>query len=367
MKKFWTICVVCILCLMIPVAALAITQTQWNQQCRRKLSAGVTLYVVDLAGSMDTPLATGTDIPMRQSGSLPAGTYIKVYSYDSQTNMWQIGYLSGSTEATAFVRTNAIVGAVDYVTFDDGTTYDVPEALMDDHEALLRYLASEIPGYTFTMTSSGVILKKRTGAATGSGGEWSGLQEDAIAAAATVEDDGLPKALVYAPRTGKASLRAKGSSRGKVIEKLKDGTIVSIVEEGKSYSRVLVNGMTGYIINSALEKLDPEQRPIGEGMITHNGKVVRNSNINVRSDGTGKGRKIAEWPTGTEVIVWSLSENGGWYEIEHDGLRVWVQAKFLTITEEYVYDDEQEEETEEEEEDLPDEDEAYDDEEYEEE
>lgn len=344
MRKLLVCLSLWILCLTLPVMALAMTQTEWNQQCRMKTTASITLYQPDPTGTGSGELATGTDIDMRSVGTLPADTYIKSYSYDSQLDMRLIGYYSNGGEATAFIRSNSVTAAVKSVQIDDGDTRDVPEALADDIPALLRYLANEMPGYTFTTIAGSKVIHKEKSTNAGNGGassEWWNTQQSAQDAAdqLDVDEEELPRAIVYAPRTGKASLRQRAAGNGKVIDKLVDGTIVYVVKEGKNYTQVLYNGMTGYIITSALEMVDPEQKPIGLGMITHNGKVVRNSNINVRSDGTGKGRKIDEWPTGTEVIVWSLAENGEWYEIEYDGLRVWIQAKFLTITEPYEYDE----------------------------
>ena len=354
MRKFLVSICLCILCVVLPVMALAMTQTEWNQQCRMKTTGTITLYQPDTTGTGTGELATGTDIDMRASGTLEAGTYIKSYTYDSQLDMRMIGYYSNGSEATAFIRSSAITSAVKIVQLDDGDSVDVPEALMDDIQALLKYLAKEMPGYKFSqIAGSSVIHKEKLSSSEkgegGGSGSWKSLQELAQEAAAALgleNTEGYPVALVYAPRTGKASLRQRPAGNGKVIDKLVDGTVVVVIEEGASWSQVLWNGMTGYIINSALEMIDPEQRPIGAGMITHNGKVVKNSNINVRSDGTSKARKIDEWPTGTEVIVWSISEDEEWYEIEYEGLRVWIQAKFLTITEYYEYDDEEAEEAE---------------------
>lgn len=355
MRKILVSLMICVLCLMLPVMALALTQTEWNQQCRMKTSATVTLYSTDRSDSTSGSLATGTDIDMWESGSLPAGTYIKVYSYDEQLDMRQIGYYNNGKEGTAFVRSNALVPAVAYVEFDDGTTIDVPEALLKDQKALFAYLAKEIPGYTFSAIAGSSVIHKEKGTSsdgTGSGdglSDWERLQQAAerAALALNVDENGLPRALVYAPRTGKASLWNKPSGKRNVIEKLKDGTIVSIVEEGSKYTQVLYDGKAGYILNSALETLDPEQLPMGEGVLSYNGKTSGGTGINVRSDASSKARKIDVWPRGTKVIIWSVSEDGGWYEIQHDDMRLYVQAKYLTITQLYEYDEEEEAEPEE--------------------
>lgn len=345
MKKFLTSLSVCLICLMLPVIASAVTQKEWNQQCRMKTSGTVTIYSTQQSDSSSGVMATGTDIDMWESGSLPAGTYIKINSYDGQLNMWEISYLKNGNVASAFIREYRIALAVANVSIDDGTTIDVPEALLEDKAALYRYLAKEMPGYTFSeIEGSSVIHKEKSNGADGYGdglSEWERLQRAAERAAEllNVDENGLPRALIYAPRTGSASLRDKASGKGKVIEKYKDGTIVSIVEEGSKFTQVLVDGKAGYIINSALEKLDPEQHPIGEGVLHYKGKTTGRNNINLRCDGTGKGRKIDTWPTGTEVIVWSVTEDEKWYEVQANGMRLYVEAQYLDIILNYEYDE----------------------------
>lgn len=312
----------------IPAVASAMTQTQWNQQCRAKTVGSVTLYDIDWSA-----LATSTDVPVRVVGSLGGGVYVKLYDYDDGLKLRQIGYLSGSSEAFAWVESGATTAAVAFVQTDDGNSYDVPEALMQDMSALCAYLARENPGYVFSVIVGSPVLHVEKAPEEGNEA-WQQAADDAeqTAELLAAEEASLPKATVYAPRTGRASLRTKASSRGTVIQKLPAGTIVSVVKEGKNYSQILANGLAGYVLNSALKAIDPNQVPLGTGVITYKGNPRVHTTINVRSDGTGKGHKITEWATGTEVIVWSLSDNGDWYEIEHDGMRLYIQAQYLIVT-----------------------------------
>lgn len=345
MKKLFASLSVCLLCLMLPVMARALTQKEWNQQCRLKTNGSVMTYSTQKSDSTTGNLATGTDIDMWESGSLPAGTYIKISSYDSQLNMWEISFFKGNSVASAFIREYRIVAAVASVKIDDGTTIDVPEALLEDKAALFRYLSAEMPGYTFSeIEGSSVIHKEKSnGEGTGSGlSDWERLQlaAERAAKALNLDENGLPRALVYAPRTGQASLRDKPSGKGKVIEKYKDGTIVSVVEVGDKFTQVLVDGKAGYIINSALEMLDIEQRPIGLGVLHYKGKTTGRNQINLRCDAGSKARRIDTWPTGTDVIVWTVSEDEKWYEVQANGMRLYVEAQYLEITEIFKYDDE---------------------------
>lgn len=335
MKKLLTVICLFMMAVMLPVLAHAMTQAEWDQQCRMKTSTSVTLY---------RKVATGTDIEWQEVTTLSKGTYVNRPSYDDTLDMWEVGYFNGSGESRAYAKTNAFATAVVSIHFDDGDSCPVPEALLKDQAALFKYLAQEYPGYTFSAVSGSTMYHKHKGSSENNSNEWHSTQQDAKnnASKLNVDESALPKAVIYAPRTGEASLRQKAAGNGKVIEKLKERTIVSIVKEGKRFTQVLVNGLTGYIINGALQMIDPEQEPIGEGVLTYEGRENAGTTVNVRSEPSGKARKVNEWKTGTTVIVWSLSEDEGWYEVEYDGMRAYVQADFLTMTE--IYGEEEPEE-----------------------
>lgn len=346
MKKFLMLVCLCAVCVMIPVMALAVTQKEWNQQCVLKTKEAIAYYQTEQP-SDGGELATGTDIDMWKGGTLPAGTYLKQVGFDKQLNMWIIDYFDGSKVVEVYIRDYRIVAATSVVSIYDGKNYEsmaVPEALIGDDSALCKYLASEMPGYTFSMMADGktVMKEKGDGNADDDTNLWKSLKQQAREAAAklNLNLDDLQQALVYAPRTGKASLRQTDAGNGKVIEKLLDGTVVYIVDEGSKYSKVLAGDMLGYIINSALEMVDPELLPLGEGVLSYKGKTTGKTKINLRSDPGSKGRKITTWPTGTEVVVWTLSEDEAWYEVEYNGVRLYAQAEYLTITQVYTYDEE---------------------------
>ena len=147
-------------------------------------------------------------------------------------------------------------------------------------------------------------------------------------------EDGMPRALISAPRTGRVTLRETASADGKALKQFMDGTVVIVLGTSGAYTQVSVNDMTGYVLTGALEMLDMGRRPLGEGVLVYPAKG--GSRVSVRSDASIKALKIGAWPTGTEAVVWSVSDNGQWYEIEHENVRVWVHADYLTVTR--VYD-----------------------------
>lgn len=208
-------------------------------------------------------------------------------------------------------------------------------------------------GIAFQQPASGAAGKKPSDNADTE----SSFDEDALpaavidgpmtAAALHGNTEGLPMALVYAPRTGKATLRATASTNGKELAQLPEGTIVIILGEEGRFTKVSVDERTGYILTDALKMLDPEQLPLGEGMLVYPTTGGRGTTtVNGRSDASSKARIITRWPTGTVVIIWSVSENGKWYEVEYDNMRLYISAEFLAVTQLYDYPEEEPDEPE---------------------
>ena len=144
--------------------------------------------------------------------------------------------------------------------------------------------------------------------------------------------EGKKIAVVYAPRTGKASLRKKASTGADTIKKCKAGTIVSVLEYGKKFCKINYNGSVGYILTSCLQFVSPDEQPTSTATLTYEGRATGRTTINVRNDADVDSAKITEWKTGTEVLVYGYDD--GWYEIEANGMRGFVMDDFLTLPEE---------------------------------
>ena len=143
--------------------------------------------------------------------------------------------------------------------------------------------------------------------------------------------EGKETGVIYAPNTGKASLRSKASSSATVLRKCKAGTVVTVLDWGNNYCKINYKGSVGYVLTDCLLFPSADQEVLGTAQLSYNGRTTGSTTINVRNPSSGDSAKIAEWPTGTEVEVFGL-ENG-WYEIEYDGIHGFVMEKFLTSRE----------------------------------
>lgn len=360
MKKI-SILFLLLLMMLLPLSASALTQEEWNHWSYSKLSRGVTLYRIDNA---DT--ATSTDLTVMQAiGSLPAGTYVRTGASNSALGMRQISYYSGGGSQSAWVESSSITGASVTLTFSDGTTITVSEALAGNRTALQAFLKDvwsdkTLPGYeeeeqtpsdsTSSGTSSGSSGQKSYSAPqavrrdyTGPHIEQLGLlttivrengENSEVATSSLVLESVDPEyqlAVIHVPKTGKCTMREKPSKKSDMVKNCKAGRVVIVLEWGKEYTRILYNNAEGYVLTSCL-KFYPVDTPIlGTGTLTWEGKATGRTKINIRTAPDKSAKKVGEWKTGTGVTVFAL-ENG-WYEIEHEGEHGYVQEKYLTMAE----------------------------------
>ena len=134
-------------------------------------------------------------------------------------------------------------------------------------------------------------------------------------------------ATIYAPRTGKASLRQTASSKGTLLKNCKAGTIVSVLAIGNGYTRINYKGTVGYIKTACL-KFYGDSESTAQGVLSYKGNTGGGTTVNVRNTPKGDSAKVAEWRTGTEVTI--LSHANGWYEIEANGMHGYVMEKYVT-------------------------------------
>lgn len=139
-------------------------------------------------------------------------------------------------------------------------------------------------------------------------------------------------AAIYAPRTGRCILRAKASEKAKQLDKCPAGTIVPVLEYGKSWTKIRYDGQVGYVKTAVLTFLGDKDEPIGTGVTSYQGRATGNAQVPVRNGKTSDAEIIVNLRTATEVTV--LSFDGKWYEIDHDGWYGFLYKSYFTFGEE---------------------------------
>lgn len=326
------------LCLLLPAASLAQTQAEFNATCTKMLAADCSVF----------PEADAVGIPI---GKLPANTCVHVLASGSGT--WiQIDYFSNGEVVTGWVdgmvknynpnkppsggaRSNANTtdasGAAALPNLADiagATGVDVTigkrPATSKAGAAGARYQSQD--GNTLGVTIVALGTYRSTVKL--------GNQEAMVATSDLVFSEDVPDdkriAVVYAPRTGKVSLRATASNKGKVLtSKCAAGAVVPILAIEGDFALLHYGKYIGYTHTDNLKFYAPVTEILGEGLISYKGKTNGRSTINIRGTASKSGPAVAKWKTGVPVVVFSLNDD--WYEIEAKGVRGFVMEEFLVM------------------------------------
>ena len=134
-------------------------------------------------------------------------------------------------------------------------------------------------------------------------------------------------AVIYTPKTGKASLRSLASANADILEQCKAGFLVSVMEYGKPYSRINYKNTVGYILTDCLKFYSVSEKTEGKGMLCYNGKTSGDTTVNIRLEADVGSRKIGNFIIGTEVTI--IKYDDEWCEIEVGGLRGFIKTAFL--------------------------------------
>lgn len=366
--------------------AMAVTQVEWDRSCRSKTGRTTTIYE-QITIQQENP-GNGTEIVLpqyeyRPIGSLPANTYVKVYTRGDQ-GYQKISYLQGGSEAFCYVQLSPypLVKATAYVqTVLEGypgvCVTEVPEAYLNDKSALRKYIREMHPGVrllednekdnlvwdpgdSLQLPESGGGNQNTNKPSSGNKKTSSAVKETIVVrygneqvqlvrlgiANSTImlngEEKDVPSAdldfgskaekekqvaVIHAPKSGTCTLRARASDSGKMLRKCKAGTVVMVLETGAKWSKISYKDTVGYVLTGCLKWYDAETE--GTGLLSYNGRATGSTTVNVRNTPSGNSAKIAEWATGTEVEIFGLKK--GWYEIEYKGIHGFVMEKYLTV------------------------------------
>ncbi len=289
-------------------------QEKWNLSCTKKTTSAMTVYKTDVDG--DEVLMT-----------IPAGTYVKI---EGTALTWQT--IQFMIDGVKYLGRTAIGGLADATTQVNGK-FGMTDSV---HELDPRYSAivsgeltsDDIPS---TMKKSTTVALEELGTVTSkvtSEGKTIEVKTSDLTFSEDVPED-KRVAVVYAPRTGKASLRAKASSNASVIKQCKAGTIVAVLKTGNTFTQINYNGTVGYILTSCLQFHSPDAEAEGGALLSYNGKTNGSTTVNVRNQPSKDSAKVATWNTGTAVVI--LSHKDGWYEIEAKGIHGYVMDQYVTV------------------------------------
>lgn len=123
--------------LLLPTTCLAMTQSEWNEECRTKTSGTTTLYSLE---------KNGESVELIEIGSLPGGTHFKTGEFDYDLRMWHITYFTNGQKGTGWIHRENLVMATKEVFLNDGSAIIVTEAVYKNKAALQKEINRLAPG-----------------------------------------------------------------------------------------------------------------------------------------------------------------------------------------------------------------------------
>ena len=353
-SRLFVLCAIMTLILMLPVLAHAETQLEFELGCTLKTASACVVHNDNPEGEV--------------IASLPAGTYVRYKgSMDDGWVRLQFWHNGGRTTGWTQVKTVAAMSDVrngngmldqvheldpDYESkMQQGTAMTDVRAGWTSYEndpftADLEHVSPEEAAARASQYATSGATNQRaaaTGSTTTYGATGSPLGQldtttDSTSSASSevtlraklrrVSGSEAPSdlltAFVYAPNSGKASLREAADNDSKVLSQCASGTVVVVLEIGKTHSLVEINGQTGYLRNDCLGYSAVKEEQV------HAGTLVGGGTINVRAGADKDSARIAQWPAGTQVTVYGV--DGNWCEVEFDGQHGWVASKYVVAT-----------------------------------
>ena len=130
--------------------------------------------------------------------------------------------------------------------------------------------------------------------------------------------------------TEKKNIRLQ-NAEGKRIGTVPPCVILPVLREEDDRVLVLYDENRGYVNKSEIELLEPLQGAIRKGTISVNGSTSGRATVKMRFGPSEKHKIMANWKTGTDVTI--LGKQDDFWQVEGQGLRVWVHQDYLTAEE----------------------------------
>ncbi len=157
----------------------------------------------------------------------------------------------------------------------------------------------------------------------------------------TVPSSGTITATVYTSNGGSLNLRADNKSGAKVMDTIKNGTVLTVLQQGSSWCQVLYNGQIGYVMTSfliftnaptATPTVTPTPTPTTPSGGSAYAKVVTGNGgkLNLRAEADGDSKVLAGIPNGTTLLI--TSKGATWCTTTYLGTSGYVMTSFLDFT-----------------------------------
>lgn len=315
MKKIFALALtLCLILTALPALAID-TQEEWDDYCNWVIAYDATLYSATYIDD-----ATTTDIVEYEAiGSIAAGSRVSVRA--TSGDMRQIYYWNGGRKS-AWIEKDAVrwdgKGQSSSSSGQKRNTTKISDAWEDFTVTMVDGEGTESSVTLQTLGSAQCVV-------------YDGSELLTVPTASLSWETEAPEeqriACIYAPRTGKATLRATPSNSAKSLGQCVSGRIVVVLKVGSVYSRVLYDGKEGCVLNDALSFLPivPADE-IETATLIYKGRTDSSATISMYDAASTK-RTIDQYRVGNEVVV--LGTDGSYTNAEFDGNHGWFKTQYL--------------------------------------
>ena len=261
-------------CLLLMTTALAETEAEWNAKCEWKTGTGTTLYAVTQGTATSSDLSDFVPV-----GTLPANTYVGIL--ERSGNMRNVRYWNGSGTSSGWVDSAALVwvGSNSSKPKPSGsraTASDLSRKPDDTWNSLTVTYSDGDEAQTVSLQTLGVAMSEIY-----MDGEFLRVPTASLSWE-TEADDNQRIAVIYAPSTGKCTMREEASKKGKIIMTCKAGRVVTVLRVGDVYTRIVYDGVEGLVLNSCLKFYEtPDEDTFTTGLLSAKGKTNTTATVSV--------------------------------------------------------------------------------------
>ncbi len=308
-------------CLLLMTTALAETEAEWNAKCEWKTGTGTTLYAVTQGTATSSDLSDFVPV-----GTLPANTYVGIL--ERSGNMRNVRYWNGSGTSSGWVDSAALVwvGSNSSKPKPSGsraTASDLSRKPDDTWNSLTVTYSDGDEAQTVSLQTLGVAMSEIY-----MDGEFLRVPTASLSWE-TEADDNQRIAVIYAPSTGKCTMREEASKKGKIIMTCKAGRVVTVLRVGDVYMRIVYDGVEGLVLNSCLKFYEtPDEDTFTTGLLSAKGKTNTTATVSVYQL-TKSRRRLDKIRVGAYLAV--MDKVGEWYEVDVNGWHGFVKDANVTL------------------------------------
>ena len=151
------------------------------------------------------------------------------------------------------------------------------------------------------------------------------------------------QAIVSCADGGKLNLRGTAGSGAQILERIPNGTLLTVYPAGDKWFNTAYNGQSGYVLGSFLDfnigaptppptavipAVTPTPTAVPSGALT--ATVQCTGSLNLRGTASSNGAILARIPSGALIAVQPVNEK--WYATVYNGQNGYVMAKYLRLS-----------------------------------